>query len=137
EKPQVLFSCLYQDVWYMPGGKSYMAQFLNDANGSYQWQNNTNTGSISLSFEEIILKSSQNDIWINPEAETVKDLLTKDNRYKLFLPSLILGLYNNTLHTTPQGGNDYWESGVVNPHLILLDFAKMLHPKNFEKEAFN
>ena len=27
------------------------------------------------------------------------------------------------------GGNDYWESGAVSPHLILADLVKIFHPQ--------
>lgn len=27
------------------------------------------------------------------------------------------------------GGNDYWESGVTNPHLVLADLIKIFHPE--------
>ena len=32
---------------------------------------------------------------------------------------------------SPGGGNDYWESGTINPHVILKDIASILHPGLF------
>jgi len=28
-----------------------------------------------------------------------------------------------------QGANDYWESGAVNPHLVLADLIRIIHPE--------
>jgi iron complex transport system substrate-binding protein len=33
---------------------------------------------------------------------------------------------------SPGGGNDYWESGAINPQVILKDIASILHPELFE-----
>ena len=29
---------------------------------------------------------------------------------------------------TPGGGNDYYESAVVSPHIVLKDIVKIFHP---------
>ena len=38
-----------------------------------------------------------------------------------------LPIYNNPLRTTPEGGNDFWESGAVRPDLILEDLIQVFH----------
>ena len=43
-KPTVLTGGLYKDVWYVAGGKSWMAKFLEDANADYLWADNNETG---------------------------------------------------------------------------------------------
>jgi iron complex transport system substrate-binding protein len=40
-------------------------------------------------------------------------------------------LFNNNNRVTEAGGNDFWESGTVYPHLILNDIASILHPDLF------
>ena len=37
-------------------------------------------------------------------------------------------VYNNILRTNASGGNDYFESGVVRPDLVLRDLIKIFHP---------
>jgi iron complex transport system substrate-binding protein len=37
---------------------------------------------------------------------------------------------------TLTGGNDYWESGSVYPHVILKDIAAILHPELFPDNEF-
>ena len=34
----------------------------------------------------------------------------------------------------PNGGNDYWESGVVHPDLVLRDLVKIFHPELVPEE---
>ena len=43
-------------------------------------------------------------------------------------------IYNNTLRSTPQGGNDYFESAVVHPDLVLRDLIKVFHPGLVDEE---
>ena len=37
-------------------------------------------------------------------------------------------MFNNNRRTNGIGGNDYWESGITNPHLVLADLIKIFHP---------
>lgn len=135
-KTKAIFSSLYQGVWYMPGGDSYVAHILSDANGIYNWQHIEESGSLALSFEEVVLKSLQNDVWINPEANSLGELYARDGRYKMIGEKLTIGAYQSNARMSPNGGNDYWESGVVRPDLILRDYGKMLHPEKFQADEF-
>ena len=36
-------------------------------------------------------------------------------------------IYNNNKIITPDGGSDFWESGVLNPDIILQDLMIILH----------
>jgi len=38
-------------------------------------------------------------------------------------------VWNNRRRMTPQGGNDYWESAVVRPDLLLKDLVSIIHPE--------
>ena len=38
-------------------------------------------------------------------------------------------VYNNNLRLTPTGGNDYWESAVVRPDVVLRDLIHIFHPE--------
>lgn len=133
---KALFSSMYQGIWYIPGGKSYMAQLIQDANGTYAWQENDETGSLPLSFETIAAKSLNNDIWINPEANSIAELLSRDSRYQPFVKNITHGIFQQNKLTNTNGGNDYWETGVVRPDIVLLDFAKMFHPEMYQSTTF-
>ena len=38
-------------------------------------------------------------------------------------------VYNNNLRLTAGGGNDYWESAVVRPDIVLRDLIHIFHPE--------
>ncbi|HEX8546078.1 MAG TPA: ABC transporter substrate-binding protein, partial [Cytophagaceae bacterium] len=63
--PTVFTDIKYGDTWFMPGGRSYLAQLLLDAHTSYLWSSDTNKGSIPLSFEAVYEKAHNADYWIN------------------------------------------------------------------------
>ena len=69
-KPTVLSGAMYKDIWYLPQGKSWAAQFINDANGNYLWGNTEGTGSHSLSLETVLEKAKDADYWIGPSQFT-------------------------------------------------------------------
>ena len=41
---------------------------------------------------------------------------------------------NNNARTNAAGGNDYYESAVVNPDLVLRDLVKIFHPELVEED---
>ena len=40
-------------------------------------------------------------------------------------------MYNNNNRVNNFGGNDYWESGVVSPQLVLKDLVKIFYPDSY------
>lgn len=129
-KPSILVGYKYKGTWYMPGGQSYIAAFLRDAGANYYWYSDSSTGSMPLSFEQVVEAQSNTDIWLKPGAATsISSLLKEDNRYKQFKPLNTKQVYNihGTMNAT--AANDYWESGLINPHIILADLAKIFHPE--------
>jgi iron complex transport system substrate-binding protein len=128
--PNVLFSSLYNGTWYMPGGKSYMATLLKDAGGNYPWASTNDLGSLPLSFETVAKESLHHDIWLNPDVNSVDELLNTDSRYASFLTTnkQHVGLYQYDKRKTPEGGNDYYEKGAFRVDLVLRDMIILLHP---------
>ena len=78
----------------------------------------------------------QNDVWINPEVSSLDELLSRDVRYESFIKNITNGIFQQNARITADGGNDYWESGVVRPDWVLQDFGKMMHPELFESTTF-
>src|SRR5690625_2703422 len=52
-KPTVLSGAMYKDIWFIPQGESWAAQFIADAQGEYLWEDTKGTGSISLGVEKV------------------------------------------------------------------------------------
>lgn len=129
-KPTVFINAPFRGTWYMPGGKSYVAQLLADAGATYLWANDTSSGSQPLSFEEVFERAQNADFWLNPgSAKSLSELLQTDERFAQFAAFQKGNVFNNNKRLNENGGNDYWETGVTNPHLILADLIKILHPE--------
>lgn len=138
EKPSVLTELKLNDAWYVPGGKSFMATLIDDANASYCWANDTAVGSLPLSFEQVYEKASGADYWLNVLfCKSLNDIKKLDNRYTNFKAFKNKQVYNNDLLVTPKGGNAYWETGLIEPDKILNDMIKILHPELLKNKPFN
>ncbi len=131
-KPDVISGYHYKGVWYMPGGQSYLAQLLRDAKGEYCWFADSSQGSIPLSFEVVLEKQSGSKIWFGPaQCKSLKEMRNLDERYALFQAYKDGQVYSVTNRINTKGANDYYESGVIRPDLMLKDVAKVLHPELF------
>ncbi|MCW9708055.1 ABC transporter substrate-binding protein [Fodinibius salsisoli] len=129
-KPLIINSVPYKGAWFVSGGNSFAAQFLEDAGANYPWLETEDTGGLRKSFEVVYEQGLKADIWINPgTAESREDLLAKDSRFKAFKAFETGQIYNNNRRKRPSGGNDYWESGVVHPDILLADLIKIFHPE--------
>lgn len=130
-KPSVLTEIKYADAWYVPGGKSFMAHLLKDAGSNYVWSDDSKSGSLPLTFEEVYTKAGSADYWVNLfiNINSKKELLAFDERYALFNAYKQDKLYNNNAIANKNGYSDYWEEGMVNPDELLKDLIKIFHPQ--------
>ena len=130
QKPMVINSVPFKGAWFVSGGDSFAAQFLRDAGADYPWFDSEGSGGLRKDFEVVYEQGLTADIWLNPgAAETKEDILAKDSRFKEFSAFKTGEIYNNNRRKRPDGGNDYWESGVVHPEILLADLIKILHPE--------
>lgn len=130
DHPSILPGLSYKGTWYMPAGKSYMAQLFADAGGDYFLKNDSTEGSIPLSFEYVIKNFSNADIWIGLDFNTYNELIRTDNRLSVLKPYITRNAFNNNKRTNGVGGNDFWENGVVHPEWLLKDLITVLHKEN-------
>jgi iron complex transport system substrate-binding protein len=131
-RPKILCNIPYKGVWYVPGGKSYLAQLIHDAGGDYIWKTEPTRESMPINFETVFSLSQNADIWIHTGTANTKDeVLGEDVRLRLFKPFKDNRIFNNNARQNENGGNDYWESGFVNPHIILKDLITIFHPDLF------
>jgi iron complex transport system substrate-binding protein len=119
----------YRDAWWVPGGRSYLANLIGDAGGNYIFNENDSHESFVISMEEAIIRSSSADFWIHTGMVSGKDeILAADTRFAGFTMFRQAHIYNNNRRSTPGGGNDFWESGTVFPDRILADLIRIFHP---------
>jgi iron complex transport system substrate-binding protein len=128
-KPTVLLGLPWRGTWYVSGAHSYIARMINDAGGSYIWQNLEFNESTPMGLEKIYEKALTASYWINPgEARSKKDIFAVDERFAA-LPSISSDhVFNNDNQLNATGGNDFYESGVTEPDIILSDLVYILHP---------
>jgi len=130
EKPKVLFGLPWKDSWYVPGGQSYLAKMVEDAGGEYLWKENESRESIPFNIESMFLQASSAEVWLNTGSINKKtDILKIDERFESFKPYRYSLIYNNNLQINKYGGNNYWEKGLVEPHIVLKDMIKIFHPE--------
>ncbi|MBR9854182.1 MAG: ABC transporter substrate-binding protein [Algicola sp.] len=129
-KPTVLTGGLYKDVWYVAGGKSWMAQFIQDANADYAWSSTPETGSIGLSLESVLEKAQNAEFWFNPSAQITYDEMKAANiHYNEFSAFTNQKVYSNAIEKGETGGLIFYESAPHRPDVVLRDFIKILHPE--------
>lgn len=128
KKPTVMYGMPFQGTWYTPGGKSYIALLFDDANADYFYKNDTTTGSYPISFEVMLEDQLDAEFWIGPHLNSKQAMLENDERFGYFNAFKGNKIYNFSKRINPNGGNDYWESGIVHPELILADLIKIFHP---------
>ncbi|MBN2731005.1 MAG: ABC transporter substrate-binding protein [Balneolaceae bacterium] len=134
--PLVINNMPYKGAWFVSGGESFTAQFLKDAGADYPWYNNPSTGGLRLNFETVYEAGLRAEVWLNPgTAVTKEDILAKDGRFSDFKSFETGRIYNNNKRMSPAGGNDFWETGVVRPDLILSDLITILHPEVMESDS--
>ena len=127
----------WKDTWYMAGGRSFMAKLIEDAGGSYLWKENTSSEYIPLDLETVFLKAFKAERWLNTgTAGSLQEIAGRDERFENLPVFREKEVYNNDARISENGGNDYWESGVVHPDVILADMAEIFHPGLFPGHQF-
>ncbi len=125
-RPTVFCEKKYGQVWWVPGGNSYMAHFLNDAGADYIWKNTPETGSLELSFETVYDKAEDADYWLirSDHDVTYQDLKKEFEPYSYFKAWKNKQIiFSNTMK------NDYYETGMMNPDWVLHDLIHIFHPE--------
>ncbi|MBN1822076.1 MAG: ABC transporter substrate-binding protein [Prolixibacteraceae bacterium] len=129
EKPNIMVGLPYRDSWWIPGGKSYLANLISDAGGIYVGRENDSHESFVVSFENALIMAEDIDVWINTGSVFTKnEIIAADERFISFPAFKNAQIYNNNKCLNPSGGNDFWESGTVYPDRILHDFIAIFHP---------
>ena len=134
-QPKVMLNTPYADSWFMPSTTSYLARLIADAGGDYIYKKNTSNHSVPIDIEEAALLTTEADIWLHVEGvRSLKDLRQQYPKFAK-MPCVQRGeVYNCDKRKVTGGGNDYWESGVVQPDVILRDLIKVFHPELISEE---
>ena len=128
-KPAILSGALYKDVWYLPTGNSWAAQFIEDANGSYLYKESSGSGSLSLSLESVLEKAQDADIWVAPSQFTsFSEMEQANSHYEQFKAFQNKKVYTFANTRGASGGLLYYELAPQRPDLVLKDLVHFFHP---------
>lgn len=145
-KPRkILVNIPYKDQWFIPGQESYLTTLFKDAGGEILGAKSGSSVSGRISVETAYSLSKEADLWMNVGwCQTLEQLLSVNPLFDDFLMDIqgnasargysnaegcatnssdtsASVVWNDNNRLNPKGGNDFWESGVVHPDLLLRD----------------
>ena len=129
KKPKIMAGNNFRGTSYMPAGQSFMGQLFRDAGGDYFYANDTTTGSLPLNVETVLKNFAETDVWLNVNFSTIDELIKTDSKHEFFHPVITRQVYNFNKRLLPSSANDFWESAVARPDLLLGDVIAILHPE--------
>ena len=130
---------------FIPGQESYLTTLFKDAGGEILGAKSGSSVSGQISVETAYSLSKEADLWMNVGwCQTLEQLLSVNPLFDDFLMDIqgnasargysnaegcatnssdtsASVVWNDNNRLNPKGGNDFWESGVVHPDLLLRD----------------
>jgi iron complex transport system substrate-binding protein len=129
-KPTVLAGDMFEDKWYLPKGNSWGSQLLKEANADYLWAETKGTGSLSLSFETVLERAQNADVWITSgQFGSLKAMSDANRHYSQFKAFQQKNVYSFTRKKGKTGGVLYYELAPNRPDIVLKDILKIMHPE--------
>ena len=147
-KPRkILVNIPYKDQWFIPGQESYLTTLFKDAGGEILGAKPGSSVSGQISVETAYSLSKEADLWMNVGwCQTLEQLLSVNPLFEDFLRNIQRNasargysgakgnatnssdtsasvVWNDNNRLNANGGNDFWESGVVRPDLLLRDLV--------------
>lgn len=140
DRPEVLINSFlgYADAWFIPGDLTYVGRLIRDAGGKLLLAEEGSISSQGLSFEVVYEAGLSADVWLVETfgVSNQADLLALDSRFGDFEAFQTGDVWNNNADENANGGNNYYEWGVTNPHLVLQDLVAILHPNLLPDHEF-
>ncbi len=135
DAPSVMLNAPYGDSWFMPSTGSYLVQLIADAGGDYIYKENAGNASLPIDLEEAYLLVAGADMWLHTgSANTLDELRAACPKFTDTRCFRNGSVYNNTRRVNAAGGNDFFESAVVNPDILLRDLVKIFHPEMVKED---
>ena len=125
-RPRVLTENLISGVWYVPGGRSYMARMLADAGADYPWSHIERDGSLPLDASGVLDKGADADIWLMrtfgaaPSARELKKTNPAAEHIKAFK--------NGNVYVCDTSQKNIFNDIAFHPERVLRDFVIIFHP---------
>ena len=132
---KILVNIPYKDQWFIPGQENYLSHLFEDAGGEILGAEAGSSVSGQISVERAYALSKEADLWMNVGwCLTESQLLSVNPLFEDFLRNIKTNasskgfdsqsvVWNDNRRLNAKGGNDFWESGVVRPDLLLRDLV--------------
>ncbi len=126
-RTSILTEKLTGGTWYVPGGKSSVGQLIADANGTYAWSKDSHSGSLAMTFETVLDKAGNADVWIfnhfGSGDLTYNRLASEYAGYQE-----IKAFKDHRVYYVDSEKVPYFEEVSFKPYLLLSDYIAILHP---------
>lgn len=127
-KPTLLAERRYGSSWAVPAGNSYMANFYKDAGADYIFSSETGTGSINMSFETVLDKAINADVWVlkynSSAGMTYQELQAEYGPYSMFE-----AFKERKIYACNTGNTPYYDMITLNPDQLLENLIWIFHPE--------
>jgi len=131
ERPTVFSDKYFNGQWFVPGGKSYISRLFSDSGADYLWKDNTNNASFNLDFEVVYNKAHNTDFWrivgSYPDGFSYDNLGAENSLYQNFD-----AFKNHKVIFCDSKKTTYFETGTLEPHIVLGDLIYAFHPELLE-----
>ena len=123
----ILTERLTGNTWYVAGGRSSVGRLIADAGGRYIWADDGHSGSFPLSFEAVLDRAGDADVWVfnytGSMPLTREKLAAEHHGYAAFKAFREGNVYYVNSLQVP-----YFEEVSFRPDWLLRDYIIMLHP---------
>lgn len=128
-KPIILTNLQYQGVWNVGGGKSFVVNMFHDAGALSPWNEDESTGSLSLSFEEVLDKAEGADFWLIQYNNPTKDMTLSSLKKEYNGYSKFEAFKNKKVYGANLAQSLYYEDLPIHPDYILKELVALFHPE--------
>ena len=119
---------LQGNVWYVPGGESTVGRIFKDAGANYLFGDNSESGSIAMSPEQVLTKARNADFWVVRSGSN--DDLTYDGlRKEKCHVCRIQTVEREKIFACNTFKLPYFDEEPFRPDFMLRDLVMILHPE--------
>lgn len=126
----ILYGMDYKGAWHLPGEKSYTADLLRSAGLQPSFTPEVVSGK-PFPLEQILLLHRNDSLWVcipPNEVQTIEAFARLNPRYPDFEAVRSGRILAPNKRVNATGGNDYWQTGVYEPNLLVKDLVYLTRP---------
>lgn len=132
-RPGVFCDLKTGSVWYQPGGESTMGQLFRDAGARYVLSEDTHSGSLSMTFEQVLSLADTASVWLLKYSAqkdyTYSGLALEADGYRRFEAWRNKRIFGCNTAYVP-----FYEQEPFHPDLLLRNLVGILHPELITRE---